>query len=206
MNWWEVIGWTGSVLVVLSLWIPSVRRFRILNLTGSLIATIYNAYFGIWPYAAMNSVIVGIDAYWLIRLSRGDSTPPRGYAVVQARASDPLVQHFISRNSTDIKANYPNFSLDAISNAQIQLILHEDELVGIFAMTTANSQATILADYVTPRFRDLGPGRYVYAQTEFFSQLGIDQLRIEAEATTDPDYFAKQGFSSAGAVLTRNVG
>lgn len=89
MNWWEIIGWTGSVLVVVSLMIPSVRRFRILNLTGSLIATIYNIYFGIWPYAAMNGVIVGIDAYWLIRLSQRKTTPPRGYAVVNAQASDP---------------------------------------------------------------------------------------------------------------------
>ena len=57
MPWWEVIGWTGSVLVVVSLVVASVRRFRRLNLAGSLIATVYNVAFGIWPYAAMNAVI-----------------------------------------------------------------------------------------------------------------------------------------------------
>ena len=72
MPWWEIIGWTGSALVVISLIVPSIRRFRTLNFAGSLIATVYNVVFGIWPYAAMNAVIAIIDAYWLYRLSSGE--------------------------------------------------------------------------------------------------------------------------------------
>ncbi|MCI7551364.1 MAG: hypothetical protein PUK40_07770 [Actinomycetaceae bacterium] len=80
---WEIIGWAGSILVVVSLMVPSVRRFRILNLTGSALATAYNLYFGIWPYAAMNGAIVLINVYWLWRLGReakqstamGEKTP-----------------------------------------------------------------------------------------------------------------------------------
>lgn len=58
MPWWEIFGWAGSVLVVLSLMLPGLRKFRFLNLIGSSIATIYNVFFEIWPYAAMNGAIV----------------------------------------------------------------------------------------------------------------------------------------------------
>lgn len=205
MSWWEIFGWAGSILVVVSLWIPSVWRFRILNLSGSLIATIYNIYFGIWPYAAMNGVIVGIDAYWIARLSRQGATEQRGYAVVSAQPDDALVQHFLSRNANDIQASYPHFSADDLVGSDVKFIMHEDEIVGIFAMTTTDAYATIVIDYVTARFRDLGPGRYVYAHQDMFTQAGVSQLRIALLNTTDPAYFTKQGFSTKDNYLIRTV-
>jgi hypothetical protein len=57
----EIIGWIGSALVVVSLMQARVLRFRVLNLVGSLIATGYNAWVGIWPFAVMNGVIAVID-------------------------------------------------------------------------------------------------------------------------------------------------
>ena len=47
MVWLEVVGWLGSVLVVLSLTLAGVWRFRVLNLVGAVIATGYNAVLGI---------------------------------------------------------------------------------------------------------------------------------------------------------------
>ena len=38
MVWLGVVGWLGSVLVVLSLTVAGVWRFRVLNLVGALIA------------------------------------------------------------------------------------------------------------------------------------------------------------------------
>ncbi|WP_216430187.1 hypothetical protein [Arcanobacterium phocae] len=205
MSWWEIFGWAGSVLVVVSLWIPSVWRFRILNLSGSLIATIYNIYFGIWPYAAMNGVIVGIDAYWIARLSRKGTTAERGYAIVNAHSQDALVQHFLARNVTDIQANYPQFSTADLDSSRISFIMHEDEIVGLFAMTTTDATGTIILDYVTPRFRDLGPGRYIYTHPSLFTDAGVSRLQIPAENTSDRGYFAKQGFTQENNHLVRSI-
>lgn len=66
----EIFGWIGSGLVILSLVLADQRRFRLWNLTGSLIATIYNIIIGVWPAVAMNGAIVLIDLYWLIRLEQ----------------------------------------------------------------------------------------------------------------------------------------
>ncbi|MFV0254240.1 MAG: hypothetical protein ACK5H2_13010 [Beutenbergiaceae bacterium] len=72
----EVFGWTGSVLVVLSLLLANQLKFRLWNLIGSGIATTYNAIFGIWPFVAMNFAIVVIDAYWIWRLKRAPEGSP----------------------------------------------------------------------------------------------------------------------------------
>lgn len=205
MNWWEIFGWAGSVLVVVSLWVPSVWRFRILNLSGLLIATIYNIYFGIWPYAAMNGVIVGIDAYWIARLSRKGTTTERGYAVVAASPSDALVQHFISRNAADIATSYPHFSASKLEGTYVQFIMHEDEIVGLFAMSQQGSVGSIVIDYVTPRFRDLGPGRYIYTHITMFAKAGISEVRISPAETADPAYFSKLGFTEDSGYLIRTI-
>ncbi|PHP53591.1 YgjV family protein [Actinomyces ruminis] len=64
----EIVGWIGSGLVVISLVVANQRTFRGLNLTGSLIATAYNAILGVWPAVGMNATIALIDLYWLLRL------------------------------------------------------------------------------------------------------------------------------------------
>lgn len=205
MNWWEVFGWAGSVLVVLSLMIPSVRRFRILNLTGSLIATIYNTYFEIWPYAVMNGAIVLINIYWLYRLSQRGKTEERGYSVIPANAHDALVSRFISRNRDDIAKHYPNFYTETLEGAHTRLIMHEDEVIGIFGVRQEGEAGSIVIDYVTERFRDFGPGAYVYANGEMFSHMGVSELSVPLAGTTDEVYFAKQGFKASGDRLLRTV-
>lgn len=64
----EVLGWIGSITVVVSLVLPNQIKFRSYNLLGSFIATVYNAALAIWPFVLMNAAIVIIDAYWLRRL------------------------------------------------------------------------------------------------------------------------------------------
>ena len=68
--WFQAVGWIGSGLVVASLVVPSVFKFRWLNFAGALVSTIWNLAAGIWPFVAMNGAITLIDIYWLRRLYR----------------------------------------------------------------------------------------------------------------------------------------
>ena len=70
MPWLEIIGWIGSGLVVWSLMVARVTKFRWMNLAGSSIAAAYNGVIGVWPFMAMNAIIAVIDIYWLVRLYR----------------------------------------------------------------------------------------------------------------------------------------
>lgn len=197
MPWWDVIGWTGSVLVVVSLMVASVRRFRILNLVGSLIAALYNLVFGIWPYAAMNAVIALIDAYWLARMSRQGE---RSYAVCPAEAGSPLVARFAERHGLDMRRAFPGFEAGRLEGARVLLTLCEDEVVGLFAYAREGEEGEagrILVDYVTPRYRDLKPGRTLYADPALGAD-GLRRLVVRPEEVTDRVYFQRQGFTADG--------
>lgn len=201
MPWWEIIGWTGSALVVISLIVPSVRRFRRMNLAGSLIATVYNIVFGIWPYAAMNAVITVIDAYWLYKLRTEDS---RHYRVIPVDPASPLVGDFLSRHGESITQSYPQFDSAQLAGSRAFVTLHEDEIVGLFAYSVDGGEGLIRLDFVTDRFRDLKPGKTLYADSTIVTD-GVERLVIASDATLDPSYFVSQGFSLIGERLVRDA-
>ncbi|MDC4233651.1 hypothetical protein M3T53_08030 [Actinomyces sp. B33] len=193
MPWWEIIGWTGSILVVVSLIVPSVRRFRLLNLSGSLIATLYNVVFGIWPYAAMNAVISVIDVYWLVRLSARS----RSFDVVRTRIDSDLVGRFVERHREEIERAYPSFSFDASSSVRALLTLCDEEVVGLFVYSVEDGRGVIHLDFVTERFRDLQPGKALYSDLAVLDPR-IREVTITRSNTADPGYFEAQGFARDG--------
>ena len=107
----ELIGWAGSLLVIVSLMQARVLRFRVLNLAGALLATGYNATIGVWPFAAMNAVISVIDVYWLWRLAR-ERHDDQVYAVVEVAPDDAYLRHILRVHGDDIAQFQPGFALD----------------------------------------------------------------------------------------------
>lgn len=196
---WEIIGWTGSALVVISLVVPSIRKFRTLNLVGSLIATVYNVVFGIWPYAAMNAVIAIIDAYWLIRLQGGAN---REYRIVPARSDSEVVTDFAARHEAGIRENFPRFTPAGLVGKTAYLTMCGDEVVGLFCHESGVDGGRVLIDFVTERHRDLKPGSVLYADPGVRAS-AAPALILDEGAVADPAYFRKMGFEPQGGALVR---
>ena len=72
---WEIIGWLGTGLVVLSMAQQRITRLRILNLAGAAILTVYNLILGVWPMVALNAALSVIQLYHLNLLVRGLQGP-----------------------------------------------------------------------------------------------------------------------------------
>lgn len=202
MPWWEIIGWTGSVLVVVSLMVPSVRNFRVLNLAGSAIATVYNIVFAIWPYAAMNAVIAVIDIYWLAKL-RGSAV--RQYRICAIEADSALVHDFAQRHRDAIGQASPGFSTEQLHGAKALLTMFEDEVVGLFVCVVDEGEAVIHLDFVTERYRDFKPGNALYAD-EAIRFDGVERLVVNLATVGDRAYFERQGFEQQGQTLVRPLG
>ena len=64
----ELIGYFGSLLVVVSMLMTSVIKLRIINTVGSLIFTVYALIIKSYPTALMNFSLVLINVYNLYRL------------------------------------------------------------------------------------------------------------------------------------------
>ncbi|QAY62943.1 hypothetical protein ET495_06465 [Xylanimonas allomyrinae] len=195
--WLEAIGWIGSVLVVLSLTQARVLRFRWLNLAGSVIATVYNAVVGIWPFVAMNGAIALINVYWLWRLHRTRHDAAT-YEVVEVAPDDAYLLHVLHTYATDILTFSPGFVAvpDAGERRAAFLVLRGDETVGVVEVGDAGGgTGVVLLDWVTKRFRDFTPGEFVYRRSGIFASRGYTRLVIRSPARTDEHYLTRVGFT-----------
>ena len=205
MVWLEVVGWLGSTLVVVSLTVAGVWRFRVLNLAGALLATGYNAVLGIWPFVAMNGAIAVIDVVWLLRLQR-ERHDPATYDVVEVGPDDAYLAHTLRTHATDIARFYPAFASDAPSGRHAFLVLRGDEVVGVVVLRDrGDGVAQIELDYVTPRFRDFTPGEFVYRRSGVFAEHGFRRLVVPRDVVGSQDYYPRVGFTETDDGWVREV-
>ena len=67
---YEIIGYTGTALILLSMMMTSVARLRILNISGSVFSMIYGALCGAWPVFLLNICMIAVNVVQLIRLRK----------------------------------------------------------------------------------------------------------------------------------------
>lgn len=206
--WLEAVGWIGSALVVFSLTQARVLRFRWLNLTGSVIATAYNAVVGIWPFAAMNAAIALINVYWLWRLQRTRHDAAT-YEVVEVAPDDAYLLHVLRTHAADIAAWAPAFTAVPADDERRSafLVQRGDETVGVVEVgDDGGGTGVVLLDWVSQRFRDFTPGEFVYRRSGVFAERGSTRLVVPASTRRDERYLTRVGFEDVGGVWTRAVG
>ena len=100
-------------MLVLSLTLSNVLRFRALNLLASLVLTVFNAALGVWPMVAMNAAIVGINAWHLVRLLR-TRDDERTYEVVAVDPRAEYLAHLLRVHAADVERHNPGFDLHEV--------------------------------------------------------------------------------------------
>ncbi|MGX4599545.1 YgjV family protein [Faecalimicrobium sp. JNUCC 81] len=69
----EWIGYSASVLIVISLMMTSIIKLRIINSLGCFLFVIYGMYVKAYPVAMSNAVIILINIYNLYNLKKEDN-------------------------------------------------------------------------------------------------------------------------------------
>jgi len=201
MVWLEIVGWAGSLLVIVSLTQARVLRFRVLNLAGAVIATVYNAIVGIWPFAVMNGVIAIIDVYWLVRLQR-ERHDEQVYGVLEVPSDDAVLHHLLAEHAPDIARFHPTFAATDPAPSAAFVVVRGDELVGAVVVRSAGSGVgRVDLDYVTPRYRDFTPGEFVYRRSDLFARHGFQRVIAPPGVLHSRDYLERVGFRGEPPVL-----
>jgi len=196
---WELRGYLGSFLVVVSLLMSSVIKLRIINTVGSLIFTVYAIVIKSYPTAAMNAALIIINIYFLTKLLKARSN----FALAEAKIDDSAVQRIISMHKDDIKKYFPEWNeKEAVNRVFIQFL--DEEVAGLtLGMEKENGILVLKVDYATPHFRDCKLGGFVY--DELF-KLGFSRLVYNGTGMTHREYLLQMGFEMEGNELVRKNG
>lgn len=205
--WFIAFGWIGSILVVWSLMVARVLRFRWMNFAGSVIATVYNAAIQLWPFFAMNLAIAVIDAVWIWRLTR-ERHDDAVYKVIAVAPQDAFLQHVLSTHEADIASVQPGFTAVPGDGHErsVFLVVRGDENVGVVSLRNEGSGVGLVElDWVKPKFRDFTPGEFVYRESHALADAGFRRVEVPASVATDAAYLERMGFESRDGTWVREL-
>jgi hypothetical protein len=191
----ELIGYTASALVVLSLTMTSVVRLRMVSLCGSVTFFVYGALIDSVPIMITNGSIAIINV-WFLRKEFGSGGPHgRDLGVSHIRPDSPFLADFVAFHLIDIHRFQPDFHLPDGDDV-VTLLLNRDGLpAGLLIGRRQGSTLTIDLDYVLGPYRDSRLGRWLYGPgAAVFRADGIAELRSAGTTDTHRKYLERVGF------------
>lgn len=197
----ELIGYAGSILVVISLAMSSVVRLRVVNLAGSFVFGVYGFLIGSIPILVTNVVIACLNVWYLTR----ELTTLDALSVVVVDADDPFLASFMEHHHADIESH----ATTDISDADVFFVMLRDTtLAGVFGgRRLGTDELEIVLDYVAPPFRDLRSGECLYADGgRRFAELGFRTLTMRHPDPRHLEYLGEMGFDEQEGVFIKHVG
>lgn len=195
----EMIGYLGSVLVVVSMLMSSVVRLRVINTIGSGIFAAYALMIHSYPTALMNVCLVGINVYNLARLRQSD----RSYALVEGAQGDSLLRYLLACYWEDIRTYFPGFTEDAAADRAYIVCCGGNPAGILLGMDDGQGTLRVTLDYSTPTYRDCSIGAYLYAK---LPAKGIHTLVFgEDGSQAHAAYLTKMGFVREQGVYVKHL-
>lgn len=195
----EMIGYLGSVLVLVSFLMASVVKLRVINSVGGLIFAVYALLIRSYPTALMNFCLVGINLYYLARLRH----PDRQYTLIEERKDSSMLRAFLGYYAEDIANCFPGIRADAEEADVICFVCHNMAPAGILlGKWQEGGVLEILLDYSTPEYRDCSVGKYLYSR---LPELKVDSLVFSREPGKHEMYLKKMGFERKNDIYVKRI-
>lgn len=192
---YELIGYTASVLIAVSMMMSAVVKLRVVNMIGAATFTLYGVLIGSIPVAAMNAFIVVINVYFLIKIFRDREY----FHLLEEDEASNYTQRFLEFYKDPIKIYQPAYEFDQKRNFSL-FVLRNMVPDGLIQGTVwADGVLTIDLDFVIPRYRDFKIGRYLFRdKQDFFRSKKIRTIRTSAGNASHNNYLEKIGFRKTG--------
>lgn len=198
----EIIGYTGSFLVIVSMLMTSLIKLRVINTIGSVIFATYALIIHSYPTAIMQVCLITINLINLYNLYKNK----KDYSVIQAGKDDSYLKHFQNTYHDDILKYFPDADKLDTADIEIYLVCCGSTPAGMFcAKKLSDTELSIILDYTTPAYRDCSVGRHLY---NYLSTIGIKKLHAQNDVPAHVKYLKKMGFvqqKGQNAVLVKNL-
>ncbi len=195
ISWLEWLGYLSSVIVAISLTMSSIIKLRWLNLIGGITFAIYGFLIGSLPVGFLNSFIVGINSYYLIKIY----AKKEAFKLLKVNILDSYLNYYLDYNKSEIKHFFPGFILVNLSknkeNTLIFNLLHDDAVAGVFIGIKNQNTLNVVLDYVSAPFRDFKPGEFLYQHNKaLFAEHEINKIEVTTDNIHHINYLIKMNF------------
>ena len=195
---YEIIGYVGSALVLVSFLMASVVKLRVVNCIGSFIFAVYALLIRSYPTMIMNICLVLINLYYLWKLRNSEPN----YRLVSLSPTDSFVDFFLAEHREDIVKCFPGRNWDQNELNRAFLACQGDTPAGLLLGREEDGVLDVALDYSTPTYRDSSEGRYMIGH---LPHEGIKLLRYHHAEEGHLGYLKKMGYEQNGAAWERKL-
>ena len=187
----DIIGYVGTIFVIASFLMATVKKLRIFNSIGSLVTIIYGLLIQAYPTVFLNGCLLVINIYYLVRMLRYKEE----FHIVEAKIDDGSVQFFLNQNKDDISVFFPDFNAESQDINYTRLIYCQSKIVGLCIGKREGNTLTIYLDYTIKEYRDFSVGKYLFAS---IPNEGISTIELKEKTKHHYLYLQKMGFVRDG--------
>ena len=99
MDYLQILGYTGSALVAISLMMSNIVRLRWINLFGASTFALYGLLIQAYPVFFLNGFITMVDIFYLIKISRKKDA----FELIQIEShQSPFLKLFLQYHKNEI--------------------------------------------------------------------------------------------------------
>jgi len=186
------IGYTASLIVLISLLMSSIKKLRWINLVGALIFGIYGFMINSIPTGFMNVGIVIIDIYFLAKIYLSKDY----FKILPIDHDSEYLKSFIKfyHDEMSLVTDLDNLNVD---DAEIKLyILRNMTPASVFVCNKVDDETLeVVLDYAIPQYRDFKIGKYIFeSKRDFFIDKGFNKFVAYTDEESHIKYVKKMGF------------
>lgn len=187
------VGYLASGVIVLSMMMSSIIKFRWINLVGALLFSIYGFLIGAIPVGVLNGIIVLVDAYYLWQIYRKTEV----FEILEIKAKSDYLKRFLAFHNERIQSYSPGFVYEPDKNTVCFFILRNMAVAGLFIARRENETIlNVQLDLVLPEYKDFKNGQYVYFQLrDQFVAAGYKTVIAQGNNQNYFSYLKKLGFT-----------
>lgn len=187
----EIIGYTASVLIAISLMMKSLIRLRIINGIGALVFVVYGFLIKAYPIAFLNALIVVIDLYYLLKMLQRSEY----FSLMEVTPDSTYLHFFLDFHYEDIRKFFPSFSYQGQPEDLTCFILRDTIPAGLIIIRPIGNKGSVLLDYALPDYRDFKIGSFIFDDNaDILRTQGIDTLEARSEVLEHERYLRQVGF------------
>ncbi len=192
MDTLQIIGYTASVIIAVSMTLNSIVKFRWVNLVGAATFTAYGILIKAYPVAFLNGFIVLTDLFYLFRIYSKKEL----FTTLEVRGSNKYLLSFLEFYDKDIQKFFPGFKYKADLNTISFFVLRNMNVAGIFLAHKINGNTLKVGlDFVVPQYRDYKNAKFIYKRLRNrFKEEGIERVIVFPQSANHIKYLKKIGF------------
>jgi hypothetical protein len=193
MNWFEIIGYLGSVFIAASLTMKNIWKLRLLNMAGAVLFAVYGLIIHAYPVFLLNAFNASVNVFFLTQIKNS-----KDYFTLLAlpEVKTLYLEKFLTFYHDDIAKLFPGFSWASLHQPHGFFVLRNLIPVGLFVYEPkSNGIIDIKLDYVIPDYRDFKNASFTYSEQKgLLKEKGFHTFITRSIIPIHQKYLHKIGF------------